>query len=271
VVAQGQLHPLKGKDDESRGAEDRGVRLACPTTFQRYAGGELSFRDGMVAVESDIRVRVNDADFALLTRTPGDDLPLIVGHLFTNSMIRSSDDVADCSFSYLGSSRAEVTLCTRNKIRRLYPSPQPVHMAPERIIEFKHLFEKRQCLYKNTRSTHAAALFSADGDILAFGEDVGRHNAMDKAIGRALLEGALEGVAVAMLSSRLALELTIKASTANIPILCGFSAATSSGITYAERNNITLIGRVRNDSFNIYANGWRIRATHVQRHPDSTV
>lgn len=260
MVSQARMHALKGGVENTREAEDRTVQLACPATFQRYSGGELSFRDGMVAVESDLRVRVNGADFALLTRTPGDDLPLIVGHLFTNSMIRSGDDVADCTFSYLGPSRAEVTLATRSRIRRLFPSPQPVHIAPERIIEFKRIFEKRQSLYKNTRSTHAAALFSADGDMLAFGEDVGRHNALDKAIGRALLEGTLEKVAVAMLSSRLALELTVKASTANIPILCGFSAATSSGITYAERNNITLIGRVRNESFNIYANGWRIRA-----------
>ena len=87
---------------------------------------------------------------------------------------------------------------------------------------------------------------------------MGRHNAFDKAVGRSLLEGTLDEVAIAMLSSRLAVELAVKAQAANIPILCGFSAATSSGIDYAERNNLTLVGRLRNRSFYLYSNGWRI-------------
>lgn len=257
-----RLHAIKGgfaaepcsEDDESRA-----VQLACPVTMQRYSGGKLSFHDGMVAVESDLRLRVNGADCAVLTRTPGDDLSLIVGYLFTRSMICESGDVADCSFSYLGMSRAEVALGTRSRIRRLFPSPKPVHVAADRIIEMKRTFERRQRLFQNTRATHGAALFTVDGELISFGEDVGRHNAFDKAIGRALLEGSLSQVAIAMLSSRLALELAIKASTADIPILCGFSAATSSSITFAEKNNTTLVGRIRGESFNVYANGWRLR------------
>ncbi|WP_319542286.1 formate dehydrogenase accessory sulfurtransferase FdhD [uncultured Pseudodesulfovibrio sp.] len=235
------------------------VQLACPVTLQQFADGKLSFREGLVAVESDIRVVVNGQDFGLLTRTPGDDLSLVVGHLFTCSMIRASEDVVDCSFHYKSSSRAEVTLKASDGIHRLYPSPRPAHIAPDRLFDFKQTFERRQNLYKNTHSTHAAALFSIDGEMIAFGEDVGRHNAFDKAIGRALLEGTLGRVNIAMLSSRLALELVIKAATANIPILCGFSAATSSAVNYAERNNITLAGRIRKDTFDIYSNGWRFQ------------
>nr|WP_321259262.1 formate dehydrogenase accessory sulfurtransferase FdhD [uncultured Pseudodesulfovibrio sp.] len=235
------------------------VQLACPVTLQQFAGGKLSFKEGLVAVESDISVVVNGREFGLLTRTPGDDLSLIVGHLFTCSMIRESADVLDCSFHYRSSSRAEVTLKTLDGIHRIFPSPRPAHIAPERLFQLKQTFERRQNLYKNTRSTHAAALFSFDGELIAFGEDVGRHNAFDKAIGRALLEGTLDRVNIAMLSSRLALELTLKAATANIPILCGFSAATSSAINYAERNNITLAGRIRKDTFDVYSNGWRFQ------------
>jgi len=238
----------------------RAVQLACPVTLQRYRDGKLAFSEGMVAVESDLKIKVNGSEHVVLTRTPGDDLALIVGHLFTSSMIRESEDVVDCSLSYRSSSWAEVTLITSNKIRRLYPSPRSSHVAPEQIFEFKRTFERRQNLYKNTRSTHAAALFSMEGDLIAFGEDVGRHNAFDKAIGRALLEGTLARVAIAMLSSRLALELVVKNATANIPILCGFSAATSSAINYAERNNVSLIGRIREGSFDVYSNGWRIRS-----------
>ncbi|BCS89826.1 formate dehydrogenase accessory sulfurtransferase FdhD [Pseudodesulfovibrio sediminis] len=238
----------------------RAVQLACPVTVQRYDKGAFFLKKGMIAVESDLRVRVNGREFSILTRTPGDDLSLIVGHLFTRSAICESGDMVDCSFSYHTTARAEVTLRTQSGIRRIYPSPRPVHVPAERLFAFKETFERRQNLYKNTRSTHAAALFSLDGEMLAFGEDVGRHNAFDKAIGRALLESSLDRVAIAMLSSRLALELTVKAISANIPILCGFSAATSSGVTYAEENNLTLVGSLREASFNVYSNGWRIRA-----------
>ena len=86
-----------------------------------------------------------------------------------------------------------------------------------------------------------------------------RHNAFDKAIGRALLEGTLGQTAIAMISSRIAVGMAAKAATANIPVLCGFSAATSSGIDYAKKYDITLIGRLRKTSFDVYANAWRIQ------------
>jgi len=235
-------------------------QLACPVTLQRYADGKMVFREDNIAVESDIRVQVGGYPEAVLSRTPGDDLNLVAGHLFSRSMISRAEDMVNIAFSYHSHAKVEVKLKSTEGIHRIYPSPRPIQVDPELLIEFKSVFERRQNLYKNTRSTHAAALFSLTGELLSFGEDVGRHNAFDKAIGKALLEGTLEGVAIAMLSSRLALELAVKASTANIPILCGFSAATSSGVNFAERNNLTLVGRLRSDSFNVYANGWRIRA-----------
>ncbi|GAB7024052.1 formate dehydrogenase accessory sulfurtransferase FdhD [Salidesulfovibrio brasiliensis] len=260
-MALPHLHPV-GRADE-RTPEDRGLgaaQVSRPATLQRYENGRFVLRDDAIAVETDLRLVVNGRQAGVLSRTPGDDLNLVAGHLFSNARIREAADMADVRFNYRGVNRAEVTLGSDPGIRRLYPSPRPVRIRPEQLFEFKEAFENRQKLYRNTGSTHAAALFSADGEFISFGEDVGRHNAFDKAIGRALLEGCLEHVTIAMLSSRLALELAVKASTANIPILCGFSAATSSGICYAERNNLTLVGRLRRQSFNVYSNGWRILA-----------
>ena len=257
-----KLYALKNEDGNrqpEREEVSRSVQLACPVTLQCYVDGKLSFREGLVAVESDIHITVNGREYGTLTRTPGDDLSLIVGHLFTESMIRESADVVDCSFHYRNSSRAEVTLASSTGIRRIFPSPRPLHITPELLFDLKKTFERRQNLYKNTRSTHAAALFDVDGALISFGEDVGRHNAFDKAIGRALLEGTLDRVSICLLSSRLALELTVKAATANIPILCGFSAATSCAINYAERNDITLVGRIRGGTFDVYSNGWRFQ------------
>ena len=248
-----------GIDKARRPVEDRPIQLACPVTLQRYSEGKLSFKDDLIAEESDLKLQINGQQEAVLARTPGDDLNLVAGYLFACSMIRCPEDIMNMSFAYQGVSRVEVTLMTPRAVRRIYPSPHPFRIRPEKLFEYKELFEQRQNLFKNTGSTHAAALFSAEGQLVSFGEDVGRHNAFDKAIGKSLLEGTLEQVAIAMLSSRLALELTTKASMANIPILCGFSAATSSAITYAERNNISLVGRIRKDSFNVYANGWRFK------------
>lgn len=235
------------------------AQVTCPITLQRFENGRLVFRDASIAVEADMRVEIKGESDILLSRTPGDDLNLVMGHLFSRSMIKGPEDVLGISFSYHGFPRVEVALKDNCSVRRIFPSPKPVHVPPERLFDLKRTFEQRQALYKNTRSTHAAALFTLDGELVAYGEDVGRHNAFDKAVGRSLLEGTLEHVSIAVLSSRLALELAVKASTANIPILCGFSAATSSGINYAEMNNLTLVGRLKSDSFNVYSNGWRLR------------
>ncbi|MEF2230313.1 MAG: formate dehydrogenase accessory sulfurtransferase FdhD [Pseudodesulfovibrio sp.] len=259
AVGEPRLTPLPSRKGPEQG-EPVPSRLLRTTTLQRYENGRLVFRDDAIAEESGLRVLINGTQEALLSRTPGDDLNLVAGYLFCNSRISEPGDLAAIGFSYRGVSRVDVTLDSSADIRRIYPSPRPARIGAGLLFELKRTFERRQNLYRDTGSTHAAALFTADGQLIAFGEDVGRHNAFDKAIGRALLEGALSRATIAMLSSRLALELAVKAATANIPVLCGFSAATSSGIAYAEKNNLTLIGRLREESFNLYANGWRIHA-----------
>lgn len=235
------------------------MQLARPVTIQRFEDGKLTFKDDQIAEEADIRLTVNGRREAVLARTPGDDLNLVAGYLFAQSRVMCPEDIHSIAFSYHGPAQVDVVLDTATGVRRIYPSPRPVHIPPEMFFLLKDVFERRQSLFKNTGSTHAAALFSEEGELISYGEDVGRHNAFDKAVGRALLEGTLKTATIAMLSSRLALELATKATTANIPILCGFSAATSSAITYAERNNLSLVGRIRGNSFNIYANGWRFR------------
>ena len=243
---------------EAKRTENGPSQLACSIVLHRYEEGRLVLREESIAVEAPLRLQVEGLLDTTLTRTPGDDMNLVAGHLFSLHMIRGAEDLANVGFNYRGRTRVHVTLGTTEPIRRLYPAPLPVRIGAERLFEFKEIFERRQNLFKSTGSTHAAALFSGEGEMVAFGEDVGRHNAFDKAIGRSLLEGTLDEVAIAMLSSRLALELAVKAQAANIPILCGFSAATSSGVDYAERNNLTLVGRLRNRSFRVYSNGWRI-------------
>ena len=235
-----------------------GVACECTVPLRRYDRGGLTQRHDAIAVEADLHVHVGDQPDAVLSRTPGDDLNLVMGHLFCNSLVKTPEEVADIDFSYRGTARANVRLDRDRALPRIFPKRPPVILEPERLFELKETFERRQNLFRNTGATHAAALFSLQGRLLAFGEDVGRHNAFDKAIGRALLEGTLARTAIAMISSRIAVELAVKASRADIPVLCGFSAATSSGVDYAEAHGITLVGRLKKRSFDVYANAWRL-------------
>jgi FdhD protein len=241
--------------------------LASPITLQHYAHGRMHSRDDMVAVEDDLRVRIDGRDELLLARTPGDDEDLVTGHLFSRSLIHAPEDIRSMTFRGPDNGMADVCLRAPRVRPGLRPQRPLQPIRPEQFFEYRRVFEARQQLYRNTGSTHAAALISAEGELLTYGEDVGRHNAFDKAVGRALIQGTLERAAIALLSSRLALELAVKAATANIPILCGFSAATSAGIGFARERNITLVGRIREDSFIVYANGWRIKKQGPESRP----
>lgn len=239
-------------DPAEAAARERSVPL------KRLRDGRLVTEDDSLAVESELRVRVGDGPDTVLSRTPGDDLNLVMGHLFCSGLIGATAEVERIGFSYGAPCRADVRLHGAPVVR-LHPDHEGARLEPEALFRFKETFERRQNLFRNTGATHAAALFALDGRLLAFGEDVGRHNAFDKAVGRALLEGTLRGAAIAMLSSRIASEMAAKAARAGISVLCGFSAATTSGVALAREHGITLVGRLRGRSFDVYANAWRLK------------
>jgi FdhD protein len=227
-------------------------------TLEHYCDGSLQGRTAMVVVEEPLRVTVPGREDIVLSRTPGDDEHLISGHLFSQGLIRTRADILDISYTESGPVQAVVRL--RHSAARRGPGPvtNNTSVEPEQVFRLRDRFEQRQQLYHSTRATHAAALFGADGELLAYGEDVSRHCAFDKAVGLALENRRLEDVEIAMLTSRLASELAAKAAMARIPVLCGFSAATSAGMEMADRHGITLIGRIGEDAFTIYSNGWRL-------------
>jgi FdhD protein len=153
-------------------------------------------------------------------------------------------------------------LCGREMIedimRQVPPLTRQVSMSPAGLLALGKRMQEAQRYFRLTGGTHAAAVFSASGEMLSSGEDIGRHNALDKAIGRLLVEGGLEKACAVALSGRCSFEMVQKAARAGIPVAASVSAPTDLAVALAGRLGMTLVGFLRAESFTIYLNGGRI-------------
>jgi FdhD protein len=239
-------------------------------------GGEAVDR---VAVEEPLEIRVNGEPVAVTMRTPGHDEELALGFCITEGLqpvgARLPDDLAanavdvdapgfdperlrrsfftSSSCGVCGKGALEAVAVEAPRVGgRLTVSAELAASLPDRLRDAQPAFDA-------TGGLHATGLFAANGELLTLREDVGRHNAMDKVVGRTFLDGSLPlADRLLCVSGRLSFELVQKAAVAGCPVLVAVGAPSSLAVDLAADRGITLCGFVREGRLNVYSEAWRL-------------
>jgi FdhD protein len=231
-----------------------------------------------VAIEEPLEVRVDGAPLAVTMRTPGHDEELALGFLYGEGLIDGlrkvglTDDLANNTIEVAGPlthdpgtrrfyTTSSCGVCGKGALEEVAVTSAPLPDGPTIARALAADLPSRlvQPTFERTGGVHATGLFDAHGELLFSREDVGRHNAMDKVIGRALMEGMLPlGHRMLCVSGRLSFELVQKAAVAGAPILIGVGAPSSLAIELAEDRGLTLCGFARRGRINVYTRPERI-------------
>lgn len=245
--------------------------------MSRFALIERDGAEDAVAVEEPLEIRVDGQPLAVTMRTPGEDDELALGFLYGEGLIdgprraEPPDDLAGNTVDVqgpllrtVGERRFYTTsscgVCGKGAIEEVTvhcaPLPDGPVLARELLADLPQRLH--QPGFERTGGLHATGLFDADGALLVVREDIGRHNAMDKVVGRALLGGLLPLHGhVLCVSGRLCFELVQKAAVAGAPVLVGVGAPSSLAVRLAADRGMTLCGFARNGRVNVYTGAER--------------
>ncbi len=267
------------RSDESATAEP-----TAAASVWRLRGGQLQADEATIIVEEPLEIFVDGAPYAVVMRTPGDDIALVAGFCLAEGLIDGPADLGSIQACDVeDANRVAVIrtgereppsravphaissscgLCGREMIddivKRFPAIPEDFSTSLANLLALAARLQEAQQYFQPTGGSHAAALFDQGGELLSVAEDIGRHTALDKAIGRLLLLGQLAEVRVAVLSGRCSFEMVQKAARAGIPIVASVSAPTELAIELAQRAGVTLVGFVRRESLTVYVDGGRI-------------
>jgi len=259
--------------------------------------GKMRSRSDNLTTEEPLEIRLVSPSrtVAVTMRTPGADFELAAGFLFSEGVISCKEDIQRMSYCVDqlvdGEQRYNIVnvelreglipdlqplerhfftssacgVCGKTSIAALqlrgYPVISPgLIVTPELIYSLPEQLRAAQGIFTATGGLHAAAVFNPQGQILSLREDVGRHNALDKLIGAALLANELPfNDHIVMVSGRSSFEILQKSAAAGVPIVCSISAPSSLAVSVAQEFGITLIGFLRGERFNVYTGWERIR------------
>ena len=275
----------------------RGSKTKARVRVVEY--GRMRVRPDSLATEEPMEIRLLRGGarqtVAVTMRTPGADFELAAGFLYGEGLVKTPEDIAKISYcvdSDLDTEqqynivnvelRAGREYDLRPLERHFYTSsacgvcgkasleqlelrgcpivPPGPEVSAQTVYSLPGKLREAQGLFDATGGLHAAALFDAKGELLTLREDVGRHNATDKLVGWALLEGRLPlADHVVLVSGRSSFEILQKCLTAGVPIVCAISAPSSLAVDVARQFGITLVGFLRGGKFNVYAGFERVR------------
>jgi FdhD protein len=256
-------------------------------------------RDDAVAIEEPLEIRLELASeggggkaIAVTMRTPGNDPELAVGFLHGEGIIHKADDILEVGPCGNDGNTVRVllregmTVDTQRLERNFYTTSScglcgkasieaamrsvaltrvpegTLQIDPEVLLALPGRMRQAQATFDATGGLHASAIFNAQGELRLLREDVGRHNALDKVIGSSLLTGSLPlHDCVLILSGRASFELLQKAMAAQIPVVAAIGAPSTLAVDLANTCGITLVGFLRDGSFNVYSHGGRLKTS----------
>jgi len=252
--------------------------------------GTAEHRADLLAVEEPLEIRVDDQPLTVTMRTPGDDIDLAAGFLFTEGLLGSLDEVHEIRMcdqnvaavsvkpgqvpvaARVAANRSFLTtsacgVCGKDSIEAIRVrsafdvAADPVRVSPAVLAALPDRLREAQRVFSSTGGLHAAGLFTPDGTLLVLREDVGRHNAVDKVAGWALRSGLLPlSGHILLVSGRASFELAQKAIMIGVPVLAAVSAPSSLAASLAEEGGLTLVGFLRGTTMNVYAGAHRVIA-----------
>ena len=260
-----------------------------PVPIGRVEGCAAWRADDLLAVEEALEIRLGNRSLTITMRTPGSDFELAAGFLHSEGIIRDASQIRSMGGPGDGSSANVVVVelaaapkmaiqvqrnfvmtsacgvCGKASLKDLEVNacpilpPDDIGISPEIIHRLPDALCRAQNIFESTGGLHAAARFDLRGGLECLREDVGRHNAVDKLVGAALLGRSLPmSTSLLLVSGRASFELVQKALMAGIPVMAAVGAPSSLAVATAERSGMTLIGFLRNGRFNVYSGSRRI-------------
>lgn len=270
----------------------RKPRNLAPATVSEWSDGRFVRREDSLAGEEPLEIRIGGVPLTVTMRTPGDDLELAAGLLFSEGIVRRREDIVSIRHEKSNgrahgenvvlvdlaagvrvdqdharrnfAATSSCGLCGKTTIesirsRGIKPSNPDFRISPELLCRFPATLRAAQPLFERTGGLHAAAVFNVEGDLLVVREDIGRHNAVDKIVGWALLDARLPlAENVLLVSGRGGFEIIQKAIVAGLPVVASVSAASTLAVELAREMGLTLVGFLRGERFLIYSGDERL-------------